>query len=68
MHWPIDRSLSAMNIFKSTDEDALIRTLNYGAWFGFLLLAICFVSIAIATMRMADARADGVKRIAARRS
>ena len=35
--------LSATNVFKATDEDALSRALNYGAWYGFLLLAVSMV-------------------------
>lgn len=31
--------LSATNVFKATDDDVLSRTLNYGAWYGFRLLA-----------------------------
>ncbi len=40
--------LSATNVFKATDEDALSRTLNYGAWYGFLLLAVSMVGVAVA--------------------
>ena len=40
--------LSATNVFKATDEDALSRALNYGAWFGFLLLAVGMASVSVA--------------------
>ena len=40
--------LTATNVFKATDEDALSRTLNYGAWYGFLLLAVSTVGVSVA--------------------
>ena len=40
--------LSATNVFKATDENALSRALNYGAWFGFLLLAVSMVGVSVA--------------------
>jgi hypothetical protein len=42
--------LSATNVFKATDDEALSRALNYGAWYGFLLLAISLVAVAVATV------------------
>lgn len=41
--------LSATNVFKATDDDALSRVLNYGAWYGFLLIAISLVGVAVIT-------------------
>jgi hypothetical protein len=41
--------LSATNVFKATDEDALSRVMNYGAWYGFLLLAISLVGVSVVT-------------------
>lgn len=40
--------LSATNVFKATDEDALSRTLNYGAWYGFMLLTVSTVALSVA--------------------
>ena len=40
--------LSATNVFKATDEDALSRALNNGAWYGFLLLAVSMVVLSAA--------------------
>ena len=40
--------LSATNVFKATDEDTLSRALNYGAWYGFLLIAVSMVGVSIA--------------------
>jgi hypothetical protein len=40
--------LSATNVFKATDENALSRALNYGAWYGFLLLAVAMVGVSVA--------------------
>src|SRR5688572_10250511 len=40
--------LSATNVFKATDEDTLSRALNYGAWYGFLLIAVSTVGVSIA--------------------
>ena len=41
--------LSATNVFKATDDDALSRALNNGAWYGFLLIAISLVGVAVVT-------------------
>jgi hypothetical protein len=41
--------LSATNVFKATDDDALSRALNYGAWYGALLLATSLVAVGIAS-------------------
>lgn len=41
--------LSATNVFKATDDEALSRALNYVAWYGFLLLAISLLAVAVAT-------------------
>ena len=42
--------LSATNVFKATDDDALSRALNYGAWYGALLLATALVAVGIASI------------------
>jgi hypothetical protein len=42
--------LSATNIFKATDDDALSRALNYTAWYAALLLAISLIAGAVATI------------------
>ena len=42
--------LSATNVFKATDDDALSRTLNYGAWYGALLLATSLVAVGVASI------------------
>ena len=42
--------LSATNVFKATDDEALSRALNYGAWYGFLLLAISLLAVGVATV------------------
>ncbi len=39
--------LSSANVFKATDEDAVSRALNYGAWYGFLLLALSLVGVSM---------------------
>ena len=49
--------LSATNVFKATDEDALNRALNYGAWYGALLLATSLVAVGLASMSRWVARA-----------
>jgi hypothetical protein len=41
--------LLATNVFKATDDDALNRALNYGAWYGFLLFAISLVGVLVIT-------------------
>lgn len=41
--------LSSTNVFKAIDDDALSRALNYGAWYGFLLLAISLVGVVAVT-------------------
>lgn len=41
--------LSATNVFKATDDDGLSRALNYGAWYGFVLIAISLVGVAVIT-------------------
>ena len=42
--------LSATNLFKATDDDALSRALNYAAWYGFLLLVISLGAVAVASV------------------
>jgi hypothetical protein len=42
--------LSATNVFKA-DDDGLGRALNYGAWYGFLLLAVSLVAVSVVTAR-----------------
>ncbi len=42
--------LSATNVFKANDDDALSRALNYTAWYGFLLLAISLAAVTVATL------------------
>jgi hypothetical protein len=42
--------LSATNVFKATDDDALSRALNYGAWSGALLLAASLVAVGVASI------------------
>jgi hypothetical protein len=42
--------LTATNIFKATDDDAASRALNYGAWYGALLLATSLVAVGAASI------------------
>ena len=42
--------LSVTNVFKATDDDGLSRAVNYGAWYGFLLLAVTLVAVAVTTI------------------
>jgi hypothetical protein len=43
--------LTVTNVFKATDDDAIRRALNYGAWYGALLVASSLVVVALASMR-----------------
>jgi hypothetical protein len=42
--------LSATNVFKATDDDALSRAFNYGAWYGALLIATSLVALGVASI------------------